>query len=302
MSQTKIGALQIGSALSSSKVTIQKVLDYESQIKDEACELIVLPEALIGGYPKGWDFGTRIGYRKEVGREQFLHYWNQTVNLQTDDLKDIRQMAKRTQTNLIIGVIEKVRSSLYCTTAFISNQGELNGVHRKLMPTASERLIWAQGDGSTMPLIKTENLKAGSVICWENYMPLLRSHMYSKDLNLWCASTVDDREIWQASMRHIAYEGRMFLISACQYLGSPSSLGFDTEWPDDKELIRGGSVIVSPMGEVLAGPIYGEEKLLSAEINLDDVIKARYDFDASGHYSRPDIFKLNVDQEERIKN
>lgn len=300
MNKTKIGALQIGSSLTSTKETVLKLLDFESEINAEECELIVLPEALLGGYPKGWDFGTRIGYRTDFGREQFLKYWNQAIEIKGSELKEVRQIAKRTCTGLIVGIIEKVKSSLYCSTVYIDQNGELTSIHRKLMPTASERLIWAQGDGSTMPLIKTPKLRAASAICWENYMPLLRTHLYSKNLNLWCASTVDDREIWQVSMRYIAYEGRLFLSSACQYLDTPKSLKFETEWPVDKALIRGGSVIISPMGEILAGPIYDKECLLSAEIDVDEVVKARYDFDASGHYSRPDIFKLTLNTEVRI--
>ena len=135
-------------------------------------------------------------------------------------------------------------------------------------------------------------------------MPLLRSTMYAKGMDIWCAPTVDDRDIWQASMRHIAYEGRNFLVSACQYQGPPSQKGTtetppDKAWPADKPLIRGGSVIVSPMGEVLAGPLYNEEGLISAQVDLDDIIKARYDLDPAGHYSRPDVFKLTVDERAR---
>ena len=300
MSKTKIGALQIGSSLTSTKETILKVLEFENDIKGQEYELLVMPEALLGGYPKGWDFGTRIGYRMDSGREQFLQYWNQAVELDGKELQQVKELAKRTSTGLVVGIIEKVKSSLYCSTVFIDKKGDINNIHRKLMPTASERLIWAQGDGSTLALIETEKLRAASAICWENYMPLLRTHQYSKNINLWCVSTVDDREIWQASMRHIAYEGRMFLCSACQFLDSPANLEFNTDWPTDKPLIRGGSVIVSPMGEVLAGPIYDKESLLSAEIDLDEIAKARYDFDATGHYARPDIFKLTADTEERV--
>ena len=131
-------------------------------------------------------------------------------------------------------------------------------------------------------------------------MPLLRTTMYAKGIEVWCAPTVDDRDIWQTSMSHIAYEGRNFLVSACQYLPPPSrGNNKDQSWPEDKPLIRGGSVIMSPMGEVLAGPMYHEEGLIWSEIDLDDIVKARYDMDPAGHYSRPDIFKLTVDETER---
>ena len=124
-------------------------------------------------------------------------------------------------------------------------------------------------------------------------MPLLRTAMYAKGLDIWCAPTVDERDIWQTSMRHIAYEGRLFVISACQYQPPPGAAIPD--WPLDRPLIRGGSVIVSPLGEVLAGPIYGREELLVATVDLDDVVRGRYDLDVIGHYARPDVFTLTVD-------
>ena len=131
-------------------------------------------------------------------------------------------------------------------------------------------------------------------------MPLFRTAMYAKGLQIWCAPTVDDRDIWQITMRHIAYEARSFLVSACQYQGPPATgESRDPSWPENKPLIRGGSVIVSPMGEVLAGPIYDQEGMISAKVDLDDIVKARYDMDPVGHYSRPDIFKLSVDETER---
>ena len=131
-------------------------------------------------------------------------------------------------------------------------------------------------------------------------MPLLRTALYSKGIEIWCAPTVDDRDIWQTSMSHIAYEGRNFLVSACQFQPPPTdSNARDETWPKDKPLIRGGSVIISPMGEVLAGPLYGQEGLIAAEIDREDIVKARYDMDPTGHYSRPDIFRLTVDERER---
>jgi nitrilase len=300
MKQSIIAALQIGSDPSGTPATLDKILAFENRIKQSDCELLLMPEALLGGYPKGADFGTRLGYRTEEGREQFLAYWQQAIDLDGPEVIALCKLAKACDTSIVTGVIERGNATLYCTALFISNKGRLIAKHRKLMPTASERLIWGQGDGSTMPVVETAAGRVGAVICWENYMPLLRTAMYAKGLQIWCAPTVDDRDIWQISMRHIAYEGRNFLISACQYLPPPSTqLRTDPVWPANKPLIRGGSVIVSPMGEVLAGPLYDQEGLIFADINLDDIIKARYDMDPVGHYSRPDIFKLTVDEKER---
>ena len=300
MPKAVIAALQLGSDTGGTAATLQKILAYEDSIKSSHCDLLLLPEALLGGYPKGADFGTRVGYRTEQGREQFLAYWQQAIDLDGPEVKALGKLAKKCDTTIVIGVIERGDATLYCTALFISNDGRLVAKHRKLIPTASERLIWGQGDGSTLPVVDTRAGRTGAAICWENYMPLLRTAMYAKGLQVWCAPTVDDREIWQNGMRHIAYEGRQFLISACQYQPPPSYVkNTGNARPANKSLIRGGSVIFSPMGKVLAGPLYDQEGLIFTEIDLDDVIKARYDLDPVGHYSRPDIFQLSVDERHR---
>lgn len=287
-----LAALQIGSHPNGTAATVAHILSYEEEIQQSNCDLLVMPEALLGGYPKGADFGTRVGYRTPEGRDEFLRYWQQSVEIDGPEVAAISEMAGRCTTAIVIGIIERSNTTLYCTALFISSKGEVVARHRKLMPTASERLIWGQGDGSTLPVVDTAAGRIGAAICWENYMPLLRTAMYAKGLDIWCAPTVDDRDIWQTSMRYIAYEGRNFVVSACQFQQPP---GADTGTP----LIRGGSVIISPMGEVLSGPLYNREGLISAEFDLDDIVKARYDMDPTGHYSRPDIFKLTVDERER---
>lgn len=295
-----ISALQIGSDPMGTVATLKQILSYENKIKQSDCDLLVLPEAILGGYPKGSDFGTRVGYRSDEGRQEFLDYWQQSVEIDGPEINAVSKIANRCHCAIVIGIIERSNTTLYCTALFISDKGEVVAKHRKLMPTASERLIWGQGDGSTIPIVETTVGRIGAAICWENYMPLLRTAMYAKGVEIWCAPTVDDRDIWQKSMSHIAYEGRNFLVSACQYQPAPlKGLSNDKSWPADKPLIRGGSVILSPMGEVLAGPLYNNTGLISAEIDLNDIIKARYDMDPTGHYSRPDIFQLTVDGRER---
>lgn len=151
-----------------------------------------------------------------------------------------------------------------------------------------------------MPVVESAAGKIGAAICWENHMPLFRTAMYAKGVEIWCAPTVDERDIWRSSMRHIAHEGRCFLISCCQVQPSPATLGKDIEqWDRDRPLIRGGSMIVGPLGDVIAGPLEGQAGLLTAELDTDDLVRARYDLDVVGHYSRPDIFTLRVDESER---
>jgi nitrilase len=148
-----------------------------------------------------------------------------------------------------------------------------------------------------LPVFDTQVGKLGAVVCWENMMPLLRTAMYAKGIEVWCAPTVDEREMWQVSMRHIAHEGRCFVVSACQVQASPLALGVEiANWPAERPLIAGGSVIVGPMGDVLAGPLRGEAGLLTAEIDTDELVRARYDYDVVGHYARPDVFELSVDE------
>ena len=255
----------------------------------------------MGGYPKGEIFGTRLGYRLPEGREAFARYYDNAVDLEGPEIKALAGLSARTGATLVVGVIERSGASLYCTAVFIDPQGGLIGKHRKLLGTGTERLIWAQGDGSTLPVLDQPFGKIGAAICWENHMPLLRTAMYAKGIEIWCAPTVDERDIWRSSMRHIAHEGRCFVISACQVQPSPAELGSSIEgWDDARPLIAGGSLIVGPLGDVLAGPATGEAQLLTAEIDVADLIKARYDFDPVGHYARPDVFSLTVDERPKV--
>ena len=162
-----------------------------------------------------------------------------------------------------------------------------------------ERVIWGSGDGSTLPVVATPLGRIGSVICWENYMPLLRTAMYAKGVELYCAITVDDRETWLPTVTHIALEGRCFVLSACQFLRRTDlPPGYPTgRLPARQDvLIRGGSCIVGPLGQLLAGPKYGEECILTADLDRADLARAKFDFDVVGHYARPDVFRLEVNE------
>jgi nitrilase len=295
-----LAALQIGPNPQGNGATLDRLLSFEPQIAESAAALVVMPEALFGGYPKGEIFGTRLGYRMPEGRAAFQRYYERAIDLDGPELAALADLSTRTGASLVLGVIERAGSSLYCTAVFLEPGRGLVAKHRKLMPTGTERLVWSQGDGSTLPVIDTRAGRIGAAICWENHMPLFRAAMYAKGVEIWCAPTVDSRDIWRSSMRHIAHEGRCFLISACQVQPSPRALGTTVEgWPDDQPLIAGGSMIVGPLGDVLAGPVEHDTALLTASVDPDEIVRARYDFDVVGHYARPDVFTLTVDETRR---
>ena len=281
--------------------TIDKVDKITKDAKEKNADLIVFPEAFISAYPKGLDFGARIGMRSEEGRIMYSKYYNSALDFDSIQFKKLCNIAKKYKILISIGVIEKDNGTLYCTALIISKKGELLGKHRKIMPTAMERLIWGFGDGSTLPVIDTNIGKIGSVICWENYMPLMRMAMYSKGIQLYCAPTADDRDTWISSMIHTALEGRCFVFSSCQYLLREDCPDYYNPIQGDKNgtvIMKGGSCIIDPLGKIIAGPLRDKAGILTAKIDLNEIIKAQYDFDVKGHYSRPDIFKLNVNEKE----
>lgn len=297
--QRRVAVVQAGSTLFDTPRTLERMAAHCQTLKAEGVEFAVFPEAYIGGYPKGLDFGAHVGTRTSSGRDDYLRYWRAAIDIDGPEVKTIGEFAAEARTFIATGVIERDGATLYCSVLFFGPEGKLIGKHRKLMPTASERLIWGMGDGSTLPVVDTGFAKAGTSICWENYMPNLRQALYAKGVNLWCAPTVDERDIWQSSMRHIAYEGRTFVLSACQYLTrADAPEDYDCVQGNDPatELIRGGSIIVNPFGEIIAGPVYGREAVITADIDMDDVIRGKYDLDVAGHYARPDVFTLQVDE------
>ncbi len=294
----KVGVVQTGSVMFDTPKTLMRMQAWCERARAEEVELLVFPEAFIGGYPKGLDFGARVGSRSAAGRDEYLRYAQSAVDVPGVETARIGELAAALGGYIVVDVIERGGGTLYCTALYFGPTGQLLGKHRKLMPTGSERLIWGCGDGSTLDVVDSPLGRFGAVICWENYMPLLRTAMYAQGIQIWCAPTVDERDVWQASMRHIACEGRCFVLSACQYLtraDCPADYECIQGSEPSVELIRGGSVIISPLGQVLAGPVYGREELLCAQIDLDDTIRGKYDLDVVGHYARPDVFSLHVD-------
>jgi nitrilase len=283
--------------------TLEKVRELAADAAAMHAKVILFPEAFIGGYPRGASFGAAVGSRTPEGRDQFRLYHAAAIDIPGPAVELLGGIARDNGVYLVIGVIERDRGTLYCTIVFLDPGGKFLGKHRKLMPTAMERLVWGFGDGSTMPVFDSEVGRLGAVICWENYMPLMRTAMYGQGIQLYCAPTADQRPIWVTSMQHIAAEGRCFVLSTNQFAKRcdyPAE--YVSNMPDDPQAIvcRGGACIVSPFGNLLAGPLWDKEGILTAEVDLREIPKAQYDFDPVGHYSRPDVFALSVNRMEKL--
>ena len=282
--------------------TLDKAERLIAEPANYGSQLLVFPEAFIGGYPRGSSFGVVIGSRSLKGREEFRKYYASAIDVPGPEVERIAAAAGKYKMHIVMGVIERAGFTLYCTVLFFDSQGQYLGKHRKLMPTALERVIWGYGDGSTLPVYDTSIGRMGALICWENRMPLLRTALYAKGIELYCAPTADARELWQASMVHIALEGGCFVLSAnqfCRRKDYPPPLdyvfgGSDEELSPDSVVCKGGSVIISPAGNVLAGPNFEGEALISADLDFGDIVRAKFDFDVVGHYARPDVLRMTV--------
>lgn len=291
-----VAVAQAGSVLGDNARTLEKLERLCAESAAKGASLIVFPEAFVGGYPKGMTFGAALGIRTNEGRKLFRDYADCAIDVPGPVTESIGRIAKMHSLYIVVGVIERDGGTLYCTAIYLDPGGNLLGKHRKLMPTAIERLIWGFGDGSTLGAFDSPVGKFGALICWENYMPLARVAMYQQNVQLYCAPTVDDREVWVPTMRHIAREGRCFVLSSCQFLRQED---YPREWLSTTENlpdvpIRGGSCIVGPMGDILVGPLYGEEGVLLAEVDLAKLTEAKFDFDVVGHYARPDVFEFAI--------
>ncbi|GMR41770.1 hypothetical protein PMAYCL1PPCAC_11965, partial [Pristionchus mayeri] len=298
----KIAVVQAGSRVYDTPATIALLEKYVQEAAKNGADLVLFPEAFIGGYPKGLDFGVVLGLRSDEGRSEYARYFSSSITSEGEESKRLAKIAHDNNIWIVTGVVEREGSTLYCSVFFYSSQGRLETVHRKLLPTAMERVVWGQGDGSTMPVIDSPLGKIGTAICWENYMPLYRVTLYSKGVEVYLAPTVDCRDEWLPTMQTIALEGRCFVVSACQFLCAsdfPSDHAVRSKYKDEEVLIRGGSCAVNPLGKVMLTPDFTKEGLSYVDIDLSLIPKARFDLDPVGHYSRPDVFQLRVNEDKK---
>ena len=285
--------------------TIEKIEAITEKYADEGCKLIVFPESFIPGYPRGFSFGATIGKRTDQGRELYAKYHENSIDVESEDLTKLEALSKSKDIYLVIGVTEKenLNGSLYCSMLYISPKKGLLGVHRKIKPTGTERVIWAEAAGEFLVSFQTSIGKLGGLICWENYMPLARMSMYKQGVEIYIAPTADARESWTSTMQHIALEGRCFVLGCNQFFTkSMYPEEYKSFVENEPEIMcRGGSIIVAPNGEIIAGPLFDKAGVLIAEIDLEQITFNKLDFDAVGHYSRDDIFDFKVLNQPPIK-
>ncbi len=304
--KVKVGVVQEHPVFFDKEGTIDKIETLLRENAKEAYDLMVFPESFIPGYPRGFTFGATIGKRSEEGRQLYAEYHKNSLDLESDSLKRLEKLSRFYKTYLVIGVTERTASngSLHCSMLYISPSKGLLGVHRKIKPTGTERVVWSEASGEDLVTYNTNIGKLGGLICWENYMPLARMAMYQKGIEIYIAPTADARESWVASMRHIALEGRCFVLGCNQFITKdmyPDKYR-DLLIDEADVMCPGGSVIVSPGGEVMAGPLWNTNGILTATLDLEEISRQKLDFDVNGHYSRKDIFEFNVKDQPPMKD
>lgn len=303
----RVAVIQTAPILMDLNATIEKSVRLIKEAGERGANIVVFPEAFIPAYPRGLSFGTVIGSRTEDGRKDWYRYWENSIPVPGEATEILGEAAREAGVYLVMGVIERDSENsggtLYCSVIFIGPDGLLLGKHRKLKPTAAERIVWGEGDGSTLPVFDTPYGKIGALICWENYMPLARAAMYAQGVQLYITPTADARESWQSTIRHIAMEGRCFVLSCNQYVTKnmyPEDLAcYDDLKSAPEVMCNGGSAIVGPLGEYITEPVWGKEDIIIADLDMKQIAYSQFDFDSVGHYARPDVFKLLVNKEKQ---
>ena len=296
----KVASAQLAPVFLNKKETIKKACDAILDAGKNGAKLIVFPEAFISGYPD-WVWLVQNSKGAELN-DLYVKLVENAVSIPDDTTKMIGQVAKKANINVVMGMHERnsesSNSSLFNSLLFIDDRGDILGKHRKLIPTGGERLIWAQGDGSTLRSYATSAGKIAGLICWENYMPLARNVIYECGTQILASPTWDKSDNWIQSMQHIAREGGLFVISTCMALRMddiPDEYNFKTLYPEGREWINtGNSCIIAPNGKFIVEPLEGKEEILYAEIDLQQIISAKRMFDVVGHYSRNDVFDLKL--------
>lgn len=300
----KIAIIQEAPHVLDKKNTVKKAAEIIKSVSEQGAELIVFPEAFIPGYP-AWIWRLRPGGDWGIIEELHARLLKNAIDLSSEDLKPMLDAAKESCVTVVCGISERdnanSQSTIYNSLITIDNQGRIVNHHRKLMPTNPERMVWGFGDGHGLNVIDTPVGKIGSLLCWESYMPLARYSLYSQGIEIYIAPTYDSGEAWIGTMRHIAREGRCWVLScgvALERSDLPKDFpNMDELYPADEDWINpGDSLVVSPSGEIVSGPLSKEKGFIIVDIEVEKAATSKRALDVAGHYSRPDIFQLQVDK------
>ncbi len=296
--QVRIAVIQDNPVFLDKEATTDKIGLILQNLAPREPDLVLFPESFIPGYPRGLDFGTKVGDRSSEGRALYARYYNESVDTEGPELKRLESWARVYNTYIVIGVTERVKEngSLFCSMWYISPRSGLIANHRTIKPTGQERVIWAEAGADSLVTVRTPFGILGGLICWENYMPLARMAMYNKGIHLYLAPTADARDSWTTLIQYIAVESRSYVLSSNQYFERKMYPSDILEQLNTQETIlcRGGSVIAGPDGQLIDGPLFDSPGVLIADLDMNKVFGHRLDFDPAGHYSRDDLFKLSV--------
>jgi nitrilase len=280
--------------------TLAQACNLISGAGQKGANLVVFPEAFIPGYPD-WVWVVPAG-RKPIYEPLYTELITGAVTIPDETTETLCKAAREAGVFVAIGINERnseaSNSSLYNTILYIDADGKVIGKHRKLVPTGGERLIWAPGQGNDFASYSTPFGRLGGLVCWENYMPLARFALYQSGVQIYVAPTWDSSDVWLASMRHIAKEAGAFVIGCCSAVHIdkiPDHYEFKKMYPDGKEWINpGNSLVVSPKGQVIAGPLEKKEDVMYVELDLNLIPASKWILDTAGHYSRPDVFAFGI--------
>ncbi len=299
----KVAITQKPPVLLNLKASITNALEIIDEAASNGSQLIVFPEAYLPGYPT-WIWRISPGKDMALGNTLHSKLRENSVDLKSDDLDGIREAAREHEVVIVMGMNERDSSfsgtTLFNSLVVIGSDGSILNHHRKMMPTNPERMVWGMGDASGLKVVETPYGRLGTLICWENYMPLARYSLFAQDIDIYIAPTWDSGDTWISSMNHIAREGGCWVLStATAMTGADIPNDFpekDTLFDEEEWINPGDAVVIKPFGGVVAGPMHKEKEILYADIDLEEARRSRKALDVSGHYNRPDIFHLEVDR------
>lgn len=297
----RVAVVQAAPVMFDKAACLQKAAALIKEAGAQGAELIVFPELFIPCYPYGMTFGFTVGSRKEPGRADWKLYYDNSVLVPGEETASLAAAAKEAGAYVSIGVSERCAetATLYNSNLIFTPEGELTPVHRKLKPTGAERVVWGDADKGFFPVVDTPWGAVGSLICWESYMPLARAALYQKGVTIYISPNTNDNPEWQATIQHIAIEGHCYFINCDMVFDRdmyPAALNAGEEISRlPQKVCRGGSCVIDPYGHYVTEPLWDEEGIIYAELDLDKIPASRMEFDACGHYARPDVLKLTVE-------